>query len=82
MFLFTVYFTGPYQIEIATTGNDFLLLPLTKIHGSFKVERIVNGGTVNLQHERDAEAAPPLVPDDVTTINYMANTLFNQAQVK
>ena len=61
--------SGPYEICLSTNDIEYIIMPLSRLHGQFKIVK-ENGG--------DMENADD---NKVAVINYLSNTMFNKINV-
>ena len=63
--------SGPYTFHIINEGdNSFLDLPATKIHGAFRIKKLVDGVAQNLTKD-----------DDVSVVNLSSAALFESVAI-
>lgn len=62
---------GPYEFNIKSSSNDYIYMPLTKLHGCIQVLKL------NAQGEEVACVGV----DDYSLINLFSNSLFKQCEI-
>ena len=61
---------GPYEFQVPSAGEGYVYLPFTRLHGSFKIQKI-DSGTL-----KDCAAS-----DDYSVTNNFVSNLFSKIEV-
>lgn len=61
---------GPYEFQVPSAGEGYIYLPFTRLHGSFKIQKIDSGVL------KDCVNA-----DDYSVTNNFVSNLFSKIEV-
>ena len=61
---------GPYEFQVPSAGEGYVYLPFTRLHGSFKIQKIDNGALKDCVNS-----------DDYSVTNNFVSNLFSKIEV-